>query len=77
MQAYQQVAPVLGEPEYGFAAALRRVAHALDLDRVDLTGFGAYHFFAEDAEVVGFDFVAVDHLVAHAFLAGGDVILQR
>ena len=77
MQAHQQVVPVLGEPQHGLAAALGRVAYALDLDRVDQPGLGAHALLAEYAEVVGLDLVAVDHLVAHALLAGSHVVLQH
>src|SRR3546814_6537542 len=77
MQADQQVVPVLGEPEDGFTLALRWVAHALDLDGIDLAGFGADLVFAQYAEIVGFDLVAIDHLIAHALLAGRDFLLQR
>ncbi|CAI8862839.1 hypothetical protein EMIT0162MI3_20313 [Pseudomonas chlororaphis] len=76
LQANQQVIPVLGEPHDGDAFALCRVAHALDLDRIDLAGLGVDFFRTQDAEVVGVDFAIIDDLIAHAFLAGGHIVLQ-
>ncbi|CAI8950859.1 hypothetical protein EMIT0P2_50385 [Pseudomonas sp. IT-P2] len=77
MQANQQVIPVLGEPQDGDALALCRIANALDLDRIDLAGLGFDFLRTQHAEVVGIDFAIIDHLIAHAFLAGGHVMLQR
>ncbi|CAI8918151.1 hypothetical protein EMIT0P44_400044 [Pseudomonas sp. IT-P44] len=76
MQANQQVIPILGEPQHGDALALCRVAHALDLDRVDLASLGVDFFRTQHAEVISIDFTIIDHLIAHAFLAGGHVMLQ-
>ncbi|MCY1425586.1 hypothetical protein D9M71_413770 [compost metagenome] len=77
MQADQQEVPVLGEPEHGLAAALGGIADALDLDGIHQAGLGAHAFLAQHTEVVGLDLVAVDHLVAHALLAVGDVMLEH
>ncbi|CAI8716205.1 hypothetical protein EMIT0347P_120048 [Pseudomonas sp. IT-347P] len=77
MQANQQVIPILGEPEDGDALALRRVAYALDLDRIDLASLGLDFLRTQHAEVIGIDFAVIDHLIAHGLLAGSDVMLQR
>ena len=54
-----------------------RVAHALDLDCIDLAGLGVDFLGTQYTEVIGVDFTVVDHLIAHGLFAGGHVMLQR
>src|SRR5690606_27526222 len=52
------------------------IAYPLDLDRINLASLGADDFLAKHAEIVGFDFVAIDDLITHALLACSDRMLQ-
>ena len=74
-QAHQQVVPVPGEPQGGFALGIG-LAYPFHLHRIELAVAGGHPLVAGNAELVLLHLIPIDHQIAHLGLAGHEVALQ-